>query len=207
VITVNRYSPFGQTSLADPNLPLRAEVSNNTTASPLSLFVGGRQYNIIGNYDPVFRVTSERRQITCAATLTPIISFRRKAVFPAGSGRTNSVSIKLEGIDLVTSSDIYWQIVLDGTIDGAFANYPTATTNIPLTETALLVNSTLTTITGGQVLLQGLAAGVSGSSRILASATLLDFQLPDTGTITLAAANLSGGSNTVAATFQVTEEW
>ena len=45
------------------------------------------------------------------------------------------------------------------TINGAFADYPTATTNIPLTETALRVNSTLTTITGGQVILQGLAAG------------------------------------------------
>ena len=114
VITVNRFSPTGQTSFADPNLPLRAQISNNGTASAISLFVGGRQYSIIGNYNPTFRITSERRQVTATGTLTPIISFQRKAVFPAGSGRSNSVSVKLEGIDLVTSADIYYQIILGG---------------------------------------------------------------------------------------------
>jgi len=207
VITVNRFSPTGQTSFADPNLPLRAEISNNGTASAFNLFVGGRQYAILGNYDPTFRITSERRTVTATGTLTPIISFQRKTVFPAGSGRTNSVSVKLEGIDLVTSADISYQIILGGTINGAFADYPTATTNIPLSETALQVNSTLTTISGGQVLIQGLAAGVNGSNRILASASLLSFQLPDTETVTLAVLNLAGGSNSVSATFQVTEEW
>lgn len=207
VITVQRFSPSGQTSLADPNLPLRAEISNSGTASALNLFVGGRQYSILGRYSPVFRITSERRTVTATGALTPVLAFQRKATFPAGSGRTNSVSVKLEGIDLVTSDDIYYQIILGGTINGAFATYPTATTNIPNSETGLLVNSTLTTITGGQVLLQGLAAGVEGSARILASASLLDFQLPDTEFVTLAVANLSGGTNSVTATFSVTEEW
>ena len=41
-----------------------------------------------------------------------------------------------------------------------FVNFPTATTNIPLSETALTVNNTLTTISGGQVLFQGLVAGI-----------------------------------------------
>ena len=107
VITVHRFSPTGETSLADPNLPVRAEISNGGTATALNLFVGGRQYSILGNYSPVFRVTSERRTVTATGTLTPILSFQRKAIFPAGSGRTNSVSVKLEGIDLVTSDDIY----------------------------------------------------------------------------------------------------
>ena len=62
-------------------------------------------------------------------------------------------------------------------INGAFVDFPTATTNIPATETALRVNSTLTTISGGQVLLQGLAAGVAGNARILASASLLRFPI------------------------------
>ena len=100
-----------------------------------------------------------------------------------------------------------YQVILGGTINGAFADFPTATTNIPLSETALTVNSTLTTISGGQVLLQGLAAGVDGNARILASASLLNFQLPDTESVTLAVANLAGGSNSVTATFSLTEEW
>ncbi|WP_338706135.1 hypothetical protein [Paenibacillus amylolyticus] len=207
VIIVHRFSPNGQTSLADPNLPLRAEIFNNGTESELNLFVGGRQYSILGKYNPVFRVTSERRTVTATGSLTPILSFQRKTSFPPGSGRANSVSVKLESIDLITTDDIYYQIILGGTINGGFVNFPTATTNIPTSETALLINNTLTTIADGQVLLQGLVAGVAGSVRISASASLLDFQLPDSEIVTLAVANLSGGTNPVTATFSLTEEW
>ncbi|WP_180361743.1 MULTISPECIES: hypothetical protein [unclassified Paenibacillus] len=207
VIIVHRFSPNGQTSLADPNLPLRAEIFNNGTESELNLFVGGRQYSILGKYNPVFRVTSERRTVTATGSLTPILSFQRKTSFPPGSGRANSVSVKLESIDLITTDDIYYQIILGGTINGGFVNFPTATTNIPTSETALLINNTLTTIADGQVLLQGLVAGVAGSVRIAASSSLLDFQLPDSEIVTLAVANLSGGTNPVTATFSLTEEW
>ncbi len=207
VITVNRYSPSGETSLADPNLPLRAEVNNGGTASALQVFVGGRQYSILGNYNPTFRITSERRTITTTTTLTPVISFQRKTEFPAGSGRSNSVSVTLEGIDLVTTDDIYYQVLLGGTLNGSFVNFPTATTNIPNSETGLLVNTTSTTLTGGQVLLQGLAAsGAEGNNRVLASASLLDFELPDTAFVTLAVATFTG-SGSLVATFRVTEEW
>ncbi|MCP1156945.1 hypothetical protein NKS29_04040 [Bacillus infantis] len=207
VITVNRYSPTGQTSFTDPNLPVRAEVENNGTASPLSLFVGGRQYSIIGEYDPVFRITSERRQVTATTTLTPVISFQRKAIFPAGSGRPNSVSVKLEGVDLLPTTDIYFQILLDPVINGTFVDFPTATTNIPSNETALLVNTTSTTLTGGQVVFQGLAAsGAPGNNRVLVSAELLDFELPDDSIVTLAIATFTGTSSVISA-FRVTEEW
>ncbi|MEK4274468.1 hypothetical protein [Paenibacillus sp. FSL R7-0026] len=207
VITVHRFSPNGQTSLADPNLPLRAEIFNNGTESELNLFVGGRQYSILGKYNPIFRVTSERRTVTATGSLTPILSFQRKTSFPPGSGRANSVSVKLESIDLITTDDIYYQVILGGTINGGFVNFPTATTNIPTSETALLINNTLTTIADGQVLLQGLVAGVAGSVRISASSSLLDFQLPDSEIVTLAVGNLSGGTNPVTATFSLTEEW
>ncbi len=207
VITVNRYSTSGETSLADPNLPLRAEINNDGTASALQVFVGGRQYSILGNYNPTFRITSERRTITTTTTLTPVISFQRKTEFPAGSGRPNSVSVTLEGIDLVTTDDIYYQVLLGGTLNGSFVNFPTATTNIPNSETALLVNTTSTTLTGGQVLLQGLAASAAqGNNRVLASASLLDFELPDTAFVTLAVATFTG-SGSLVATFRVTEEW
>ena len=84
VITVNRFSPTGQTSFVDPNLPLRAQIDNNGTATAYNLFVGGRQYSIIGKYNPEFRITSERRRISnVTSTLTPVISFARKAIFPA----------------------------------------------------------------------------------------------------------------------------
>jgi hypothetical protein len=209
VITVHRFSPTGETSFIDPNQPLRAEVDNDGTIdSPLSLFVGGRQYCIVGKYEPTFRVTSERRTVTnVTSTLTPVISFTRKAVFPAGSARANSVQVDLEEINLISTTDLAYQILLGGTLDGTFVNYPTATTIIPDSETALLVNNSSTTITGGEVIFQGVSTG-GGISKVLATAELLDFTLPINGVVTLAVADIGGGGpNTVNAVFSVVESW
>ena len=209
VITVHRYVPIGETSFIDPNQPLRAEVDNDGTANSFNLFVGGRQYSIVGKYTPTFRVTSERRTITdVTTTLTPVISFTRKAVFPAGSGRTNSVKVELEEINIISTADLGYQLILDGTVNGAFVNYPTPTTIIPDNETALLVNRTSTTITGGQVVLQGVTTGASVNTRVLATAELLSFNLPINATITLAVVRIAGSpSNTVDASFSVVESW
>jgi len=209
VITVHRFSPFGQTSFIDPNQPLRAELSNNgTTGNFLNLFVGGRQYCIVGKYEPTFRVTSERRTVTnVTSTLRPVISFTRKAVFPTGSARANSVQVDLEEINIISTTDLAYQILLGGTLDGTFVNYPTATTIIPDSETALLVNNSSTTITGGEVVFQGVSTG-GGISRVLATAELLNFTLPINGVVTLAVADIGGGgSNTVNAVFRVVESW
>ncbi|MBU3114792.1 hypothetical protein [Clostridium lacusfryxellense] len=210
VITVHRYSPTAETSIADPNQPLRAEIDNNGTATGFNLFVGGRQYSIIGKYNPTFRVTSERRTITnITTTLTPIISFTRKAIFPIGSARSNSVEVNLEEINIITSADLAYQVLLGGTLNGAFADYPTATTIIPLNETSLQVNTTSTTITGGEVVFQGVTPGGTGSgTRVLATAELLNFTLPLDEIVTLAVVRIAGSpTNSVTASFSVTESW
>lgn len=210
VITVHRYDPAGQTSFTDPNLPLRAEVSNNGTAGNFDLYVGGRQYSIIGKFEPVYRNTSERRTLSnIPTTLVPAVSFTRKAEFPAGSGRANSVQVLFESAEIITNVDLAFQIIVGGTVNGTFAAYPTATTNIPNNETALLVNTTSTTITGGEVVFQGLAAAGSGTgTRVLTTELLLDTELPDDEIVTLAVARVSGsGTNTVTAMFRVTENW
>ena len=125
-----------------------------------------------------------------------------------GSGRTNSVQIDLEEINIISSTDLSYQVLLGGTLNGTFVNYPTATTIIPTSETALLVNSTSTTITGGEVVFQGVTGGGSGGTKVLASAELLDFTLPENAIVTLAVANIGGGgSNTVDVVFRVSESW
>ena len=90
---------------------------------------------------------------------------------------------------------------------GHLMNYPTATTIIPNSETALLVNNSSTTITGGEVVFQGVTGGGAGGTRILASQELLDFTLPENATVTLAVVSLGGAVNTVDAVFRVTESW
>lgn len=107
-----------------------------------------------------------------------MISFQRKPVFPTGAERSNSVSVNLEGVDIVMAQDVFIQLVVGGVQDTAFVNFPTATTNIPDDETALLVNNDATAITGGEVVFQGVVAGAPRrANRDLATAVLLDFEL------------------------------
>lgn len=206
VVTVHRFKPTNQTSFADPNLPLRAQIVNAGLAVERSIFVGGRQYSILGKFDPSFRITSERRSATVDTTGVPVISFQRKPIFPAGSARSNSVSVTLEGVDIITSLDVYYQIIVGGTLNTPFVDFPTATTRIPNNETALRVNATATTITGGEVVFQGVGSSAPGSSRNLATADLLDFELPDDQIVSLVIGSFSG-TPAVSAVFRVTEEW
>lgn len=208
VITVHRYKTEGQTSFADPNLPLRASILNNNAAPARSIFVGGRQYSILGKFNPEFRVTSERRTVTVSTTGQPVIAFQRKAEFPAGSGRPNSVSVTLEGIDIITNQDIFFQIILGGELNTAFGTFPTGTTNIPNNETALLVNNSATAfVEDGEVYFQGVAAsGGGGGNRDLAVANLLDLELPDDEIITLVVGGITTAAN-ITAVFRVNEEW
>ncbi|TDL30277.1 hypothetical protein E2R51_19405 [Jeotgalibacillus sp. S-D1] len=207
VVTVHRFRPANQTSFTDPNLPLRAQIVNGGAAEARSIFVGGRQYSILGKFDPEFRITSERRQVAVNTTGVPVISFQRKAIFPAGSGRSNSVSVTLEGIDIITNQDIFFQVKVGGTLNTAFTNFPTATTAIPDEETALLVNNTATTITGGEVVFQGVGASSNSNvGRELATANLLDFELPDDQIVSLVVGSFTG-TPTISAVFRVTEEW
>ena len=63
-------------------------------------------------------------------------------------------------------------------------------------------------ITGGQVIFQGVTSGTGGNSRVLATAQLLNFALPDNAIVTLAVVRIAGpSSNSVTASFSVTESW
>lgn len=206
-ITVHRIKPIGQTSFTDPNLPIRAQIVNNGASAVRNLFVGGRQYSILGKYDPEFRITSDRRTVAVGTGGLPVLSYQRKPIFPAGSGRPNSVRVTLEGLDIITNADVYFQLILGGTLNTAYTNFPTVNTNIPNNETALLINNTATSITGGEVVFQGVFASASaGGNRDIAEANLLDLELPDDESISLVIGGITGGA-TVTAVFRLSEEW
>lgn len=207
IVTVHRIKPVNQTSFADPNLPVRGQVMNNGQTTSFTMFVAGRQFSIVGEYSPTFRITSARRTVTATTTLAPVLSFQRKEIFPAGSGRPNSVNVTLQGVDIITGSDIFYQIVLGGTLNTAFTDFPTANTNIPANETALRINNTATSFTTmGQVVFQGLAPGGQGSTTTLTETSLLDLAVPDLQIITVAVGTFSG-TTTAHVVFRLSEEW
>jgi hypothetical protein len=145
----------GKTSLKNPNLPIEVESRNGTTATPFDVYVAGRQYSILGNYVPNLRINSETRiNVPITTTVTSIISIKKKAAYVHGS-------VKLEGIDILTTVDSILEIRVNGSTTGTFTT-PSNTTD---SETACVVNTNTSTITGGIVIWKGLTAASTNQNR------------------------------------------
>ncbi|MGN7764132.1 hypothetical protein [Paenibacillus sp. 22594] len=155
----------------------------------------------------VSRITSEfRENIAVTTSDFALISFRRNAavVIPEAV----AAEIKPDSLDILASTPVRYKIVAGGTVNGTFVSYPTPTTAIPVTETALQVNYTCTTVTGGRVITQGIGSGIAGAYQNVA-AELADQQLQYDLTdeiITLVVSSLAGSDN-LAAVFRMSEQW
>ncbi|MFC7373100.1 hypothetical protein ACFQPF_15780 [Fictibacillus iocasae] len=205
VFILHNFDPPDTTTIQDPNQPVRIEVVNNGTALPLTVPVAGRSYSIIGEDTPQYRITSERRSVTVETEYFPILAFRRKTTFPPGTRRPNTVTLRLEGVDLAPTAPMFYEIRIGADVDGVYEPFPTRTTLIQPNETALEVNNNCTEVNGGYVAFQGLSAG-GGSPRVLTSQDLQDLVIPFNVSIVLVGATFSGQS-TVNAVLRIREEW
>lgn len=144
VIPVHFIQPAaGQNSIIDPNLPIRVRIGNGGTTSAFSVFTGGRQYSIYGNYVPQSRPISAFRLdfSTSNGLWYPAMVFRKKATF---QGRENSVNAALRGFTALSTdrSHLIGVFIEDTTVitGGSFVQ----PANIPTNETGLEVNTTAT---------------------------------------------------------------
>jgi len=90
-----------QINVEDFNKPIRVEVAANGTAEPLDVYLGGRQYTLWGDKG-TFEQRSTTDIIKSYTTSTtdwePLIAIRKKASFPPGTGRRNTVRAVVEQI-------------------------------------------------------------------------------------------------------------
>lgn len=196
-IPCHTVSGFNQTSIVSPNLRVFAEVNNGGDSTNLQLFLGGRQYSIIGRYLPKFRFTGNfRGSVATTTTVRPLISFRRKAGF-------NDRAIKLSGFDTLAASDPHVvEVRVGGTLTGASWATPT---NHTASETALESDISATAITNGIVVWQQIVSGGLGQQTSLTAAEV-GFDLPDNSIVTLCTRALTG-TGTVSSAFRLREEW
>lgn len=204
VIVVHRERVEGSVSIENPNLPVSAKVDNGGDATALDLFVGGRQFAVIGDHSPVRRVTSERRQnVTTGSAFEPFITFRRKAEFP--SGVNNHVSVKVEGFDIISNVAAIFQIRVNASLTGASFGTPQEHS---ASETAVEADNSATALSGGEVIYQGLVDG--GSNRNSQGLTTQDFRFdfPAEQAVTFCMRKVSGLADAdISAVFRVREEW
>lgn len=191
-------APAGEPILNDPNLQLRAEIDNGTTGRDITIEVYGRQFGILGRYNPNRRITGDFRISQSVGTsFVPLISFRQKPTF-------DSVSVKTSGLDLiVANSDLIFEIRVGALLTGASFGAPS---DIPASETALEFDTDAGSLTNGQTIYTGIADAGVGTNSVGSGRDIPELDLPVNENITLCARSVSGTA-TVTSVFRAREEW
>tara|TARA_R110000824_G_scaffold183252_1_gene364248 strand:- start:332 stop:1603 length:1272 start_codon:yes stop_codon:yes gene_type:complete len=188
---------FTGTSISDPSLQLFIRAENNTTASDIDVYLGGRQYSIVGNYVAKYRFTGDTRDSTAVTTtLTPLVAFRHKAGF-------ENRSLKLDNYSFINAGNIPVKpiILLGATLTGGTWGTPTGYT---AADTGVESNISATAVSGGSVIYSGdiIAAAKDGGAAL--EALVLDIP-PDS--IVVIAATAFSGSQSCYTGFRLREEW
>lgn len=199
LVEVHRFGgTAGEPIMEQPKLPVRAVVDNGGDTSSLDLFVGGRQFAVLGRYAPNRRETAEYRfGVSTSTTVIPLVTFKKK------SGDT-AKSVKVSGLSVLTDTDSMFEIILGATLtDASFGSID----GIADSETSLEADTSATAISGGQVIDRGLAAGgATGNRSNLSGIRRLGLDIPDDTEVTLAIRTISG-TGTASCVFTLEEEW
>lgn len=135
----HRLNVDGSTSVEDPNQPIRFEIGNGATnTTNYSMFVGGRQFSVIGTSGGAERrVFSENLSqytiSTTANTWVPLVCIRKKATF-GPSSRPTSCQINLVGFSFETDEFAEFKVGYRATTSGGTYGAPT---DVPAAETGV----------------------------------------------------------------------
>lgn len=199
---IHRFAPQGETLIDQPNLHVSCSIKNDQ-AEPLEAYVGGRQFSILGDYDPQFRVVGNFRgsRSGIGTTFVPLISFRRKSEMFTQLAQ----SVKIRSSSIITQGNIIFGYVFNGELTGASFSTPIGCCP---DETTLESDTSATAITGGiAVGPRSLGVEGQGNRSTLTRDDDFTFDLIDDKIITLVARSVTGNVTIDAATMNMTEDW
>lgn len=185
-----------------PNLPLNLRIRNSGTAAAMRVKVVGRQYLVKGRIEAEPRESSETRiGQTVTTTFTPLVSWRQK------TGGYDAVTSMLNAIDVITDTDIIYQIRSSATLTGP--SWIEMTFSDSGKESALQWDISATGVSGGLKEHEGLVAGAKGSASTVKSADLPQARMPNNEVVVCLCARVAAatGTATVTATLKAKERW
>lgn len=203
-VTCHRYFVNGKTTIKNPNLPITVSIEQGTATNDISVFVGGRQFSILGSYTPSFRSLTDFRTGVSVPVLdtnpTPLIAFKQKTAF-------SSVDGKFEGVTVSTNNKIVLEVYVADEAQLTGGSYVTPT-RILATETAFESNRTATGFDAstGNMLFRDFVEGASGNNRFQRSIQNLILDIP-AGKILVVTAFAVGSTATVDVLPELIEEW
>jgi len=139
---LHSHAPASGLSCLNPHLPIRVELVANGSAGPVSAYVAGRQYSIIGKYNPLFRITSHFASMDAVSTssYTTLFSMRRKASYL-------SCRMRVASFDVISSGSVSVRIVLATTLTGA--TFADSIEDVDECESSLELDTAATGSSGG----------------------------------------------------------
>lgn len=203
-IVCHRYIVDDKTSVQNPNLPISALVEQTTSSNDVSIFLGGRQFSVLGSYTPSYRVTSDyvlnKSVPTLSTNPTPIMAFKQKSLMRAVNG-------KFSGIDISTNNQIIFEIYISDESQLTGASWETPTRKLP-GETAFEVDKSATAfdITDGNILYRDFVEGGQGKRRVQRDIGELLVDIPE-GKILVVTAFATESTASVDTLTRIREEW
>jgi hypothetical protein len=219
LVTAHTFHVKGSTSTDNTNLPIRAEIeSNGTNNDALDLFLGGRQFSVVGKETSNTRLVGHYRDELAGVDDTawyPAISFKLKdGTDNIGSGQDfGHVLGELRRFSVDTDANAYrWQFRRGTHPDNPSWKTPSSHTNKP-DETAFKVDTNSTSITDGSGNLTGvfidggtLAEGAKNVASI--DDEEIDGQITNSQVVTLLFQAVPSASGTISEIFfKNAERW
>ena len=215
-VNLHKFRHSGQTSVTNTNLPLQAQIDSvSANSDDLDLYVGGRQFSIIGQ-----RTTSARRAGHYVDSYSgiddtqwyPIMSVQLKDGTDIGSIDFRHVLADILSFETDTDNSSYrWQVRRGAVLDQTTWQTPSSHEDKP-DETAMKVDTSATTIDQGSgatgVVVDGGTLSSGGNNETNIQGNDPSGQIAGTQVVTLVVRATPGGSGTISETyFNWQERW
>lgn len=201
-VVVHSFKTDGETSISNPNQPVRMSIDAGTSGNSIEAYLGGRQFSILGDITDNFRISSETltQQSVDDGSWTHVASIRRKL---NDERRTNML---IDGFEINADDSVRVALTVDADISGT--NYGTYSL-IPQDETISEISSdgTFNGIGEGTKAIESyLPVGQNSKSGVGEPIRELNQPIPRNKPLTLLARG-EGGTANVDVTMRVREQW
>lgn len=160
---LHSYSaPMGQ-SCSQPHLPLTTTLSANGTAGPISVYLGGRQFSIIGHFNPQYRLISfpEEASAVMSTAWSHVVSYKKVDVYKA-------CAMNVYSVDVITTQPVLLCFRTATVLTGPTWSAPTDDSDCIPTANGLLRDTTATATGGIMLYTKLLPAGYTSFDLVTA---------------------------------------
>lgn len=192
-ITPDQKDDIGLTSdgsslFEQPNFPVRCVVDNGTTTTDVKANVIGRQFDVIGKYDPARRSISETVEgVSIGTSDTTIMNWTFKSNW-------RPIEVKFDNIKIINGSEeVELKVLFDTSVSGASFSAPSG---IPSSETPVQVDTDGSHSGGARVDTDIIKGAGSGNQEVRASLEVQPLPFPKFTNISLVGQSLTGSSST-----------